>query len=68
MKTELSAREMEIAKLFALGHSGAEIGRILNRSDKTVQAHKARIRNKLSITTNVGWMTFLRGLPSEEPS
>ncbi len=42
----LSARETEVLKLVALGHTNKEIGQELDVSIKTVETHKARIMGK----------------------
>jgi DNA-binding NarL/FixJ family response regulator len=45
----LTAREREILKLIAEGHTSREIGEILNISLKTVQGHRTRIMSKLDL-------------------
>jgi DNA-binding NarL/FixJ family response regulator len=47
----LSARETEVARLIAQGYSNKEIAARLDISVKTVETHKARIMEKLKITT-----------------
>ncbi|MGE5591912.1 MAG: response regulator [Bacillota bacterium] len=47
----LSAREMEVLKLIALGYTHQEIGERLGVSVKTVETHKARISEKLELRT-----------------
>lgn len=61
----LSARELQIAKLFAQGHKGSDIARLLGRSPKTVDSHKCRIKDKMEIYTGVQWMQYLRSFPLE---
>lgn len=46
----LSAREREILRLIGYGHSSAEIARTLERSIKTVEAHRENIKLKLGLT------------------
>lgn len=46
----LSVREREIFRLIGHGHSSAEIARILERSIKTVEAHRENIKLKLGIS------------------
>jgi DNA-binding CsgD family transcriptional regulator len=55
----LSPRQLEIAKLFAAGHSTSEVAKILLRSTKTIETHRATIRHKMQITSGVEWMDFL---------
>jgi len=47
--TQLSAREFEIFRLLAEGHSTAEIAEMLNISEKTVANYYTRIRQKLNV-------------------
>jgi len=49
----LTARESEIAKLVAEGHSSAEIAELLVISAKTVERHRANIYEKLRIRDRV---------------
>lgn len=44
---ELSAREREVLRLLALGYTNKEVGLGLYISDRTVESHRAHIRNKL---------------------
>lgn len=45
----LSAREVEVLTLIARGHTNKEIGEQLHVSVKTVETHRARIAQKLSL-------------------
>jgi DNA-binding NarL/FixJ family response regulator len=47
----LTEREKEILKLLADGKTSREIGSTLNISVRTVEAHRARIYNRLEIST-----------------
>lgn len=47
---ELSAREVEVLRLIALGHTSAEVARKLHLSPRTVETHRARINRKLGLT------------------
>lgn len=47
----LSARELEVLQLIALGYTHQEIGERLGVSVKTVETHKARISEKLDLRT-----------------
>jgi two-component system response regulator NreC len=47
----LSAREAEILRLIAFGHTSAEIARRLCLSPRTIETHRARIHSKLELGT-----------------
>lgn len=47
----LSARELEVLRLIALGHTNVEIARTLDVSPRTVETHRARIHHKLELRT-----------------
>jgi two-component system response regulator NreC len=46
----LTAREAEILRLIALGHTNAEVGRILHLSVRTVEARRAHVQQKTGRT------------------
>lgn len=46
----LSPREIEVLRLLAMGHTNQEIADTLYLSIKTVETHKARIKEKLGLT------------------
>lgn len=46
----LSAREVEVLRLIALGHTSAEVAGKLHLSPRTVETHRARINRKLGLT------------------
>ena len=48
-ESRLTARQIEIVKLIAMGNSAREIGQQLGLSPKTVDAHRSRIMEKLQI-------------------
>jgi DNA-binding NarL/FixJ family response regulator len=48
---KLSAREVKIVRLTALGHTSAAVARKLRISPRTVENHRARILTKLGIST-----------------
>ena len=50
-KPEMSARELEVLRHVAAGHSTAEIARMLNRSVKTIESHKQALKTKLGAAT-----------------
>jgi two-component system response regulator NreC len=45
---DLTEREFEVLRLLALGHTNAEIAAQLHLSVRTVEAHRARLQQKLS--------------------
>jgi two-component system response regulator NreC len=47
----LTAREIEVLRLIALGHTSAEVATALALSPRTVETHRARIHKKLGLTT-----------------
>ncbi len=49
----LTGKETEVLQLLAVGHSVDEISAHLNISVKTVQSHRANMKKKLSLTTDV---------------
>ena len=48
---ELTAREIEVLRLTALGHTSVEVARKLDLSRRTVETHRARISRKLGLNT-----------------
>jgi DNA-binding NarL/FixJ family response regulator len=50
----LSPREKEILQLIAEGHTSAEIGRLLFISEKTVEKHRTKLMEKLSVRNLAG--------------
>jgi DNA-binding NarL/FixJ family response regulator len=55
---QLSEREQETLKLIALGYSNKEIAEKLFLSVKTVETYKARIMEKLDLTTRAALVRF----------
>jgi DNA-binding NarL/FixJ family response regulator len=49
----LSARESEVVKLIAEGHTGKEIAAILSISERTVERHRANVLEKLGLRDRV---------------
>jgi two-component system response regulator NreC len=47
----LTARELDVLRRLALGHTNAEIGEQLYLSTRTVESHRAHIQQKLRLTT-----------------
>jgi len=54
----LSDREMEVLRLIGHGVSSNEIAEQLSRSVKTVEAHRASIRTKLRLASNLDLIRF----------
>jgi two-component system response regulator NreC len=54
----LSPRETEVVRLIALGHTSAEIAAKLRLSRRTAETQRARIYDKLSITTRAELVRF----------
>jgi two-component system, NarL family, response regulator NreC len=44
---DLTGRELEVLKLVALGHTNAEIGRLMHLSVRTIEARRAHVQQKL---------------------
>ncbi len=55
---QLSAREQEILKLIAEGHSSREIAEMLDLSVKTVHNHRTRLMTKLDIHRNTDLVKY----------
>lgn len=51
---DLTAREKEVVRFYALGYRSGQIARVLTLSPKTVSTHKANAMRKLSVHTNAG--------------
>lgn len=49
----LTGKEVDVLKLISLGHSIEEISVALNISEKTVRSHRASMKRKLKLTTDV---------------
>ena len=69
----LTAREFEVARYVAEGHTNAQIAEVLGLSPKTVSAHIEHILAKLGATRRTeiaAWVTFVAGgaRPSSRPT
>ena len=69
----LTAREFEVARYVAEGHTNAQIAEVLGLSPKTVSAHIEHILAKLGATRRTeiaAWVTFVAGgaRPSPRPT
>ncbi|MFD5112896.1 MULTISPECIES: response regulator [unclassified Streptomyces] len=62
----LTAREVEVLSLLALGHTNQEVAESLHVSIRTVETHRARIRDKLGTETKADLIAAARerGLPA----
>ncbi len=60
----LSAREVEVLRLIALGHTNVEIARKLHLSPRTVESHRANLHRTLGISTRAELVRYAlrRGL------
>ncbi|MEV8393548.1 MULTISPECIES: response regulator transcription factor [unclassified Streptomyces] len=58
----LTAREVEVLSLLALGHTNQEIAEQVHVSVRTVETHRARIREKLGAETKADLVTAAREL------
>jgi two-component system response regulator NreC len=54
----LSDRELEVLRLIALGHSNKEIAMLLQLSVKTVETYKARVMEKLNLSSRAALVRF----------
>ena len=63
---DLSARELEVLKLIALGHTNGEIAQTLYLSVRTVESHRAHIQQKLRLSSRAELVRYAleRGLVS----
>jgi two-component system, NarL family, response regulator NreC len=57
---DLSARELEVLKLIALGHTNGEIAQTLYLSVRTVESHRAHIQQKTGRTTRADLVAYAR--------
>jgi len=56
--SRLSPSEFEVLGLIGAGHSSGEIAQLLSRSIKTIEAHRANIRKKLSLRNSNDLIRF----------
>ncbi len=61
VEDKLSAREVEVLRLIALGHTNIEIAHQLDLSPRTVETHRARIHRKLELTTRAELVRYALG-------
>jgi DNA-binding NarL/FixJ family response regulator len=60
-EAKLTDRELEVLRLFGAGWSGDEIAAQLHVSPKTVDVHRAHIREKLGLKQNSEFLRFAIG-------
>ncbi len=54
----LTSREREVLQLIAEGHTNREVARLLKLSVKTIDVHRARIKEKLNIIDTAGLIKY----------
>ena len=54
----LSGREYELMCMIGSGKTVTEIGKELSLSVKTISAYRARVLDKLNMTTNAQWIRY----------
>jgi two-component system response regulator NreC len=66
---DLSAREVDVLRLIALGHTNAEIGEQLYLSVRTVETHRSHVQQKLRLSSRAELVGYAlkRGLMSDPP-
>jgi len=57
---DLTAREVEVLRLIALGHTNEEIASTLDLSVRTVESHRAHIQHKTRLTTRAELVAYVR--------
>ncbi|MGN8245801.1 LuxR C-terminal-related transcriptional regulator [Cellulomonas soli] len=66
--TQLSGRELEVARLVVDGQTYRQIAERLYISPKTVEHHVARMRQRLDLHTRAELLAHLRGLLAQVPA
>ena len=56
----LSARESEVLRLVALGHTNREIASSLHVSEKSIETYRSRVRGKLGIRSRADFLKVAR--------
>jgi PAS domain S-box-containing protein len=62
----LSAREIEVARLLALGHTNAEIAALLFLSVRTIEHHRSRVFRKLGVQSRAALVFKMHEPPLPE--
>jgi len=67
---DLTAREVDVLRLIALGHTNTEIGEQLHLSVRTVETHRAHIQQKLRLSARAELVRYAleRGLVNVPPA
>ena len=58
---KLTAREVEVLRLIALGHTSVEVARKLHLSPRTVESHRTSIQRKFGLTTRAELVRYALG-------
>lgn len=58
---KLSAREIEVLRLIALGYTSVEVARKLHLSPRTIETHRTRIHRKLGLTSRAELVRYALG-------
>lgn len=68
--SSLNDRELEVLRLTGLGLSNARIAEVLHRSIKTIEANRARSKEKLNLKSNTDYVRFAiqwaEGMPAPQ--
>jgi two-component system response regulator NreC len=59
-RDDLSAREVEVLRLIALGHTNSEIASTLHLSVRTIESHRAHIQQKTRLTNRAELFAYVR--------
>jgi two-component system response regulator NreC len=54
----LTARELEVLRLIALGYTSVEVAGKLDLSPRTIETHRARVHRKLKVATRAGLVSY----------
>ncbi len=54
----LTAREVDVLRLIAKGHTNSQIGQLLNISIRTVEFHRSNLITKLGVESRVGLVRY----------
>jgi len=57
---QLTAREVEVLRLIALGHTNSEIASTLDLSVRTIESHRAHIQQKTRLTNRAELVAYVR--------
>jgi len=57
---DVTAREVEVLRLIALGHTNEEIASTLHLSVRTIESHRAHIQQKTRLTTRAELVAYAR--------